>query len=101
MSDAETLAVIEAEILAAEMRYAEALAALREACPHAILLEAGYQSNVWGYMLPLRICEACGTEEEDWSFRVLKGRAYPASRSEVYKARRRGPRYRVTEARDV
>ena len=90
------LAMLDAEIKTAKEQYAETLAALREVCEHPTLLETGWQQLEWfADLLPLRICEDCGLEEEAWSFRVLTGRAYRVARHELYGARKHGPITRV------
>lgn len=85
------LEALKQEIVDAKARYAEAVALARQTCEHPTLLEAPYEpsaSGLFGPLLPLRICEDCGLEEEAWSFRVLTGRAYQVRRHEVYAARK-------------
>lgn len=54
----------------------EALLALREICPHTILLESPYVRGEWfSDTMPKRCCEDCGLQE-NYPFRVLTGRAY-------------------------
>lgn len=88
MTSTRRLDLAAAAKIRASEEYAAALQELREHCGHATLLECGYQSNMWGDLLPRRICEACGVEEEGWTFSVLTGRAYPVARDALYRARR-------------
>lgn len=90
------LSLFDSIIREAEAGYALSLLELRKNCKHETLLEAPYQTLEYFAGLPeLRICEACGLEEEGRSYKYLKGRAYPAKRegpNSLYSRRRRGPR---------
>jgi hypothetical protein len=93
----ERMKAADKTIKIAKAEYAAALAIVREQCEHKTLLEAPWEASRSGLFAPLqdlRICEDCGVEEER-PFRVLTGRAYPAARQEIYRARKRGGRYIV------
>jgi hypothetical protein len=88
----------EAEVRQAEERLTSALTELRASCQHPTILEAPWEASQSGWFEPLqafRICETCGIEEVGPWFKVLTGRAYPASRWECYLHRKRGKIARV------
>jgi hypothetical protein len=60
-------------IIAAKKKAADAEAALelivkdvQKSCRHQNVVEAGFKENMWGNMLPCRLCTDCGYEEDAW-----------------------------------